>query len=396
MISNKMTQKFDILVWGATSSVGRLVVEYLQRHAPKDLLWAIGGRDRKKLESLGANVPILIGDAHDEKALDDIVKQVKVVATTVGPYSLYGKKLVAACARNGVDYCDLTGEVLFIREMIEKHHEEAIGSSARIVHCCGFDSIPSDLGVLMMQRYRPCSEIKYFVLGMKGGLGGGTAASALQQFEDAKAPEARRHLLNPYSLCLDQKASGPDSYDSLDARFDPDLGAWTGPFVMGPVNTRIVRRSNALAGYPYGKDFRYSEVVAFPKGPKGRLSAQALSILMKVTFGLLTAKPVRNVVAKMLPPPGTGPSAQVRESGFFKILLIGKTADGAATIRATIAGQSDPGHGETAKMFAESAMYLAKTKGQGAGGVLTPAVAMGEPLIECLRAAGMTFTIEKS
>jgi short subunit dehydrogenase-like uncharacterized protein len=382
--------KLDILVWGATSSVGRLVADYLSRHAPAGLKWGIGGRNRAKLEALGFSVPILIANADDPASLDAMLRQVRVVATTVGPYALHGKELVAACARGGVDYCDITGEVLFIREMIEKHHAKAKETGARIVPCCGFDSIPSDLGVWMMQKQAHCSEIKYFLTGAKGGLGGGTAASALHQFDLARDKKIRRILVDPYALSPEFPEKGPGPRDSLDARYDADFKRWTGPFVMASVNTRVVRRTNALAGYPYGKDFRYSESVAFSDGAKGRARALGLSLGLKAAFVALAFKPSRKLAEKFLPKTGEGPSAEVRERGFFNVELLGKKIGG-GELRGKVAGVSDPGHGETSKMLAESAICLATTKGEG--GVLTPAFALGDALIPRLRAAGMTFEV---
>lgn len=412
-----MAEKLDVLVWGATSSVGRLVAQYLLRRygVGGELAWALGGRNLAKVETVRAELaaidpkakelPILIADARDAASLDAVVPRVRVVATTVGPYALYGRELVAACARHGVDYCDLTGEVLFIRDMIDAHHAEARRTGARIVHCCGFDSIPSDLGVQMMQQYMAehhaarCAEVKYFVTGMRGGLGGGTAASALYQFEQAKDPKARRIITNPYSLDPERTERGPDARDSLDARWDQDLGAWTGPFVMAPVNTRIVRRSNSLAGYAYGKDFRYSEAIGFSPGAKGWIGAHSLSFGMKAVMGGLQLSTARRLAARFMPPPGEGPSQQTREQGFFKIRLIGigESRDGKPSVklRGTVAGTSDPGHGETSKMFGESAVCLAldRAKTSNEGGVLTPAAAMGPRLTERLRKAGMTFEV---
>lgn len=404
--------KLDILVWGATSSVGRLVAEYLlgRYGVGRDLNWALGGRSRDKLERLRtelANIdpkamelPILIADAMDAKSLDQIVPQVQVVATTVGPYALYGRELVAACARHGADYCDLTGEVLFIRDMIDQHHAEAVKSGARLVPCCGFDSIPSDLGVLMMNEHMrthygaPCDEVKFFLTGASGGVGGGTVLSALHQFEQAKNPKARRVLANPYSLNPVSSERGPDTYDSMDARWDWDLGGWTGPFIMAGVNTRIVRRSNALAGFAYGKGFRYSEAWGFSKGIRGWLQAQSLAFGMKATLGCLQFAAARSMALKFLPQSGEGPSKEARDRGFFKVRLFGI---GKQRLQGRVVGTSDPGHGETAKMFGESAVCLALDRRDGKakeGGVLTPATAMGMRLVDRLRSAGMTFEVD--
>jgi short subunit dehydrogenase-like uncharacterized protein len=408
-----MKTKLDVLVWGATSSTGRLVAEYLLRTygVDKSLRWGLAGRNIEKVKAVreelcrissdAQSLPILIAEANDSRSLDEMVSQTRVVASTVGPYAIYGRELVGACARGGVDYCDLTGEVLFIREMIDLHHEEATKTGARIVHCCGFDSIPSDIGVMMMQeamreRYgKRCTQVKYFVTGMRGGLGGGTLASALHQFDQAKSKEAKRILTRPYSLNPDSSEKGPDGFDSLDARWDDDLPGWTGPFIMAQVNSRIVRRSNALGKYPYGKDFRYSEAIAFGTGAKGWIRAKALSLGLKASVMGLLLSPVRAIAKRFGPAPGTGPSPETRERGFFKIFLVG-IGENHTKIKGTVAGTSDPGHGETAKMLGESAVCLAldATPGIKQGGVLTPATALGPRLMARLRTAGMTFEVE--
>lgn len=396
--------KYDVLVWGASSSTGKLVAEYLfERYGVgRDLAWAIGGRSREKLETVRAalgpaasELPIVIGDGMRPSDLDAIVPETRVVATTVGPYARYGNELVAACARHGVHYCDLTGEVHFMRRSIDRHHDEAKRTGARIVHACGFDSIPSDLGVLLLQEHArkahgaPCESVRLFVEGMRGGLGGGTAATMVSQFEMMKDPAVRKILLDPYSLSPD--ARGPDGPDDLDARWDELLPGWTGPWVMGPVNARVVRRSCALLGDRYGKGFSYRESIAFGAGLKGALGATALAVGMKAFFAGLSVDPIRELVRKtILPKPGEGPSRKVRESGYFTLRLVG-TGTG-FRVEGAVADAIDPGHGSTAKMLGESAICLAKDELPSPGGVLTPASCMGLRLVHRLREAGMTFT----
>jgi short subunit dehydrogenase-like uncharacterized protein len=270
------------------------------------------------------------------------------------------------------------------------------------VHCCGFDSIPSDLGVLLLQNEMQarhgtrCAEVKYFLMKMKGGFSGGTAASALHVAEEmSKDPSVRRTIGNPYALDPDRKERGPDGQDQRGVRWDGDLKTWTGPFLMAAINTRIVRRSNALLDYAWGKDFRYSECQAFSSGPGGLLGATALSVGFGAFFVLAALGPTRTLVAGMLPSPGDGPSKEERDAGFFVVKLVGLPESGRGErLLATVRGQADPGYGETAKMLTESAVCLAKDDLQVPGGVLTPASSMGMKLVERLRRAGMTFDVE--
>ncbi|MGO8997331.1 MAG: saccharopine dehydrogenase family protein [Polyangiaceae bacterium] len=413
----KSSRPYDVVVWGATGFTGRLVAEYIAQHygAKRDLRWAIAGRSRDKLaqirDSLVAidpaarDLPLLVGDGRDRASLDPIVSSTRVVATTVGPYAIHGHELAASCAENGTDSCDLTGEPQFVVSTIERHHARARETGARLVHCCGFDSIPSDLGVLLLQNEMQarhgtrCSEVKYFLAKMKGGFSGGTAASALHVAEEmAHDPSVRRIIGNPYALDPERTDRGPDGQDQRGVRWDDDLQTWTGPFMMAAINTRIVRRSNALLGYAWGKDFRYSECAAFSKGPGGLLAATAMSVGFGVFFVLAALGPTRTLLAGMVPSPGEGPTKEQRDAGFFVVKLVGISEgdSGARTHRllGTVRGQSDPGYGETAKMLTESAVCLAKDDLDVPGGVLTPASSMGMKLVERLRRAGMTFDVE--
>jgi short subunit dehydrogenase-like uncharacterized protein len=385
----------DLVLFGATGFTGRLVADYLR---DKNVEWAIAGRDRKKLEALGVGVPILVADANDPASLEAIVKQTKVVCTTVGPYAKYGSPVVAACARNGVHYCDLAGETQWIRKMIDAHHEEAKRTGARIVPCCGFDSIPSDLGTWIVQEHakkahgEPCESVTFAMGKTRGGFSGGTIASMLNIFDEAKRDRAvRKVLLDPYSL----NPAGERGLDGADQRgvvFDRDLDAWTAPFIMAAINTRVVRRTNALGGYPYGRSFRYREVMAFPRGPRGFAMASGVVAAIGGFIGASAIGPVRKLLERMvLPAPGEGPDAELREKGFFEVELFGRGRG--FNVRAHVKGKGDPGYAATAVMLAESALSLAKDPG-GDGGVLTPALAMGNRLIDRLRAAGMTFAVE--
>ena len=406
----RASRTYDVVLWGATGFTGKLVAEYLTRHygIGRELRWAIGGRNRDKLaevvrdlaviDSRARELPILVGDSRDPASLEAIVKSTRVVATAVGPYAIHGRELVAACVENVTDYCDLTGETPFIRDMIDAHHARAKETGARIVNCCGYDSIPSDLGTLVVQEHAkkthgaPCTEVKYFAGETKGGMSGGTVASMLNLIEQAtRDPRVRSVMGNPYALDP-ERGRGPDGKDQLGVRWDEDLRRWTGPFVMAAINTRIVRRTNALLGYAYGKDFRYSEAMSFASGAKGWMAAAATSTGLGLALGVIGVPPLRSLLARsVLPKPGEGPSKEKRDSGYFTSRLVG--LGGSAKLLGVVKGTSDPGYGETAKMLSESAVCLAKDDLPRVGGVLTPAVAMGMRLVERLRAAGMTFEV---
>ncbi|MEJ7729961.1 MAG: saccharopine dehydrogenase NADP-binding domain-containing protein [Polyangiaceae bacterium] len=414
MTSAKAERPLDVVVWGATGFTGKLVAEYLARRAADEgIRWAIGGRNRDKLEAVrrdlavvspaAAEVPLEVADAHDLPALRAIAARTRVVASTAGPFATHGSDLVAACVEQGTDYCDITGEVHWVRRMADAHHAAAEKNGARIVCCCGFDSIPSDLGVLMVQEHarqrfgQPCNSIRYFLGENKGSMSGGTVASMLALLDEARRDRAVRRVLgDPYALDPPGGRRGPDGSDQHGVRHDPDVG-WTGPFVMAAVNTRIVRRSNALLGYPYGEGFRYSEAMSFPPGPRGLLWASGITAGVAAFALGATVGPLRKVFEARLPAPGTGPSREARERGHFKVRLFGTFDQGAGPkLLGEVAGHNDPGYGETAKMLGESALCLARDPAPGLpGGLLTTASSMGMRLVERLRAAGMTFEVRE-
>ena len=333
-----------------------------------------------------------------------MARDARVVATTVGPYRKYGMPLVDACIAAGTDYCDLTGEVLFVNATKDRH-EEAEKSGARIVHSVGFDSIPSDLGVYLLHEQAKedgageLTDTKLVVTAMKGGASGGTIASMKGMVDEAKTDKAsRRTLGDPYALCPDRSAE-PDGRDEGDRRGvarDDDLGQWVGPFVMATYNTRIVRRSNSLLGHAYGQDFRYQELTGLGTGPLAPVKGAALAGGLGALAGGLAVPPTRKVLDKVLPDPGEGPSEQAREKGFFKIKIHARTSSGAKYV-ARVAAQGDPGYKATALMMGESALCLALDRDRlpDRAGVLTPATAMDGALVDRLRAAGMTLEVER-
>ena len=408
----------DLVLHGATGFTGRLVAEYLLRRlagsaeAPR---WALSGRSREKLERTrdelaratgvaeASALPLRVADAADDEALARLASSARVVCTTVGPYARYGSKLVEACARSGTDYCDLTGELPWMRRMLDAHQKTAEGSGARIVHSCGFDSIPSDLGVLLLQQEMErrhgvhATHVKLRVKEIRGGMSGGTAASMLQVLEEAQEDPALRRLLEePYALDPEGPHPGADGADPSAPAWDEDFGAWTAPFVMGVINTRIVRRSHALLGCRWGQSFRYDEAVLTGTGPLGFARAAALSAGLGTLRAVGGVRAIRGLLRRLLPEPGEGPSAEVRERGGFDLRLVGVGASPAgARLRLRITGDRDPGYGSTAKMLGASALCLAQDPRATGGGFWTPASALGDALRVRLEAhAGLAFTLE--
>jgi short subunit dehydrogenase-like uncharacterized protein len=407
--SNK--RPLDIIVWGASGFTGRLVVEYLATRYPpgESLRWAIGGRNREKLERALDDIhfpaerpEIIVADGLDIASMRDMAGRTRVVITTVGPYAKYGSPLVQACAESGTDYCDLAGETQWIRRMIDEHEETARKTGARILMSCAFDSVPSDIGVHVINREavrihgKPCRSVRMLVRAMKGGASGGTLASILNVIDEARGDRSIARLLNdPYALNPADKRSGPDGRDQTNAVFNADAGVWTGPFVMASINTRTVRRTNALLDYPYGRDFRYGEATIAGPGLVGRLKAFVMGLGLKLFVVVAAMPPIRRILLQpFLPKPGEGPAREERESGYFNLLMIGKVDDG-QTLRLRIKGDRDPGYGSTSKMLAETALCLAKDEPDVGGGLWTPAAALGDKLLERLvRNAGLTFELE--
>lgn len=404
-MKNALNQrKYDVIVWGASGFTGRLVTEYLlgKYGAHGDLRWAIAGRDRSKLEDTCSDLPVIIADSFDSRAMQSLAADTRVVLTTVGPYARFGSALVEACVAHGTHYCDLAGEVQWMSRMIDRFQQGAENSGARIVHSCGFDSIPSDIGVWLVQQQaierhgEPCTEIKLLVRAMKGGASGGTFASMMNAVEESRRDhDIARILRDPYALNPEGERCGPDRGDQAGVGFDTETGAWTAPFIMASVNTRIVRRTNVLLDYAYGRDFRYSEATLTGKGPGGWMRSACMTaglggFMLASAFG-----PSRAVlVKKVLPRPGEGPDRQRRESGFFDLRLIGKLPNG-TVIRARVTGDRDPGYGSTSRMLGESAVCLATDELSLHGGFWTPASAMGDLLAKRLvDNAGLTFDIE--
>jgi short subunit dehydrogenase-like uncharacterized protein len=398
-----MNSQYDVVVFGATSFVGQILVQYLTDNFNKadkeSLNWAIAGRSQAKLNEVKAKIQqpdltTLIADAQDEAAIKAMCGQANVIISTVGPYALYGETLVKVCAETGTDYCDLTGEVQWIDRMLKKYETTAKTSGARIVHCSGFDSIPSDMGVYFTQREAKkslgeyCNNISMRVKAAKGGASGGTIASILNITEEVmKDPALRKDLINPYLVCPEGHGYKARQFDTRKPTFDKNFNGWTAPFVMAGINTRIVFRSNALAGSPYGTDFKYDEAMLVGKGFKGRLTATGIVAGLGAFFIGAALKPTRWVLENyVLPKPGEGPTPKEQVEGYYDIRFMGKTPSG-KEIRSKVIGQGDPGYGSTSQMLGQVGACLALDKellADKEGGFWTTSTLFGDRLIERL------------
>ncbi|MEM9705744.1 MAG: saccharopine dehydrogenase NADP-binding domain-containing protein [Pseudomonadota bacterium] len=408
-------RKYDVIIWGATGFTGSLVAAYFAEHygGNDEVRWAVGGRDKAKLSAVLSEIgapetPMVIADAADPAAMSTLAGQTKVVLTTVGPYQKYGSQLVAACAAVGTDYVDLCGEPPWMRRMIDAHHEEALASGARIVHSCGFDSIPFDLGVYFLQSHMvkefgaPARDVKGVMLDARGGFSGGTAASLIATVEAAgKDREVRRTMGDWYALAPSDTAQRPKPPDMRRPRYDRDAKSWLAPFIMADINARNVHRTNLLTDFHYGEDFTYIEMMVVPNA----LAAGGVTGAMGGFAGAMALPPLRALIKSFaLPKPGEGPDKNAREKGYFKARFIGVGPKGPGGLGGAMGavrvdGKRDPGYGATSRMIAESAVCLAKdiTRKQRPGGVLTPAAAMGATLIDRLeRNAGLTFAIDRA
>ncbi len=407
-------REFDIVLYGATGFVGKLTAEYLAQ-AGGDARIALAGRSQDKLlavrERLGEAAQsweLIAADASQPSSLNAMAARTQTVVTTVGPYLKYGLPLVAACAAAGTDYADLTGEGLFIRECIDLYHKQAIDTGARIVHSCGFDSIPSDLTVFALHRRAEqdksgqLADTNLVVRTFAGGVSGGTVASMLELMRAASTdPEARRVMNDPYTLTPD-RAAEPELGGQPDLRWRrggdiaPELdGYWVGPFVMAAANTRIVRRSNALLNYAYGRRFEYAEQMSMGRSlvapVTAAVSAGANNVIMALGSRYFDRLPGK-LIERIVPKPGTGPSERTRERGHYTVETYTTTTTG-ARYRATMSQQGDPGYKATSVLLGECGLALAfdRDRLSDLRGVLTPAAAMGDALLARFPAAGVSL-----
>ncbi|GAA4402693.1 saccharopine dehydrogenase NADP-binding domain-containing protein [Tsukamurella soli] len=412
-----MSREFDVIVFGATGFVGELTARHLARHAPDDVRIALAGRTEAKLAQVRSRIggraarwPLITADVDSPASLDAMAARTTVLCSTVGPYALYGETVVGACVNAGTHYTDLTGEVLFARRSIDKFHEQAVAAGVKIVHSCGFDSIPSDLGTwLLYDRARSDGAgtlgTTTLVAYVKGGASGGTVASAVGLIDEVTADrDARRIAMGPHSLTTDLQRESPkqpaDVAVIAGADVDPELTGSLAPFFMAPYNTRVVRRSNALLDWAYGPDFRYREAMAVSRNAI-LSTVGSYSVLAGLGLGVaaIAAKPLRPLLNKVLPKPGSGPSERSQAAGRFTMDVYTATTSG-RRYRARVAAHKDPGYSGTAVMLGESSLALALDGDTARGGaplpnrsgVLTPAVALDGVLAERLRARG--FTVE--
>ena len=385
--------KYDIVVFGASGYTGRLVAEYLQEeYANTALKWAMAGRSLDKLASVRTalgipeSVDLVSVDSDDAASVGQMVSDCRVVITTVGPYQLYGEELIKQCAEQGTDYVDLSGEPSWMHETIARHSAAAKASGARIIHSCGFDSIPFDLGVYCLQQHaiaqtgKPITTVKGRVRAMNGTFSGGTIASLRATMASARAnPAIIKVLTNPFALT--EGFTGPEQPTGAAPQYDEELNSWSAPFVMAAINTKNIHRSNFLMGHRYGEEFRYDEMLLTGDGEQGKAAAEYVA--------------KDDSIGKSDLQPGDGPTQEERENGNYDALFAGQNSEGELMI-SSVQGDRDPGYGSTSKMLAEAAICLLENPALASGGLWTPAAAMGQALIDRLHAhAGLTFQIEK-
>lgn len=386
-------KEFGIIVFGATGYTGRLVCDYLNTTygVNGDVNWAMAGRSLEKIKSVADimgipdNVPMIVADISNLQSLKEMVARTKVVISTVGPYQIYGEGLVKECIEAGIDYVDLCGEPNWMHNMIAENEAAAKASGSRIVFSCGFDCIPSDLGVYFLQqagieKFRaPFNRVKCRVRALEGTASGGTVASLNETLAAAaQNPEVLALMQNPFALT--SGFSGPEQPSGIAPLFEDDLNSWTAPFFMAPINTKHVHRSNYLLGHQYGSDFIYDEMFLTGPGSEGEAIAQAVT--------------ADDSLIKSELKPGEGPSKEERDNGYYDLLFIGSNDKG-ESIMASVKGDKDPGYGSTCKLISESAICLLKNPDLASGGIWTAASAMGNVLIERLEEnAGLLFEIE--
>ena len=398
-MNDTLDRSFDLVIYGATGFTGALVAEYLHQ-TQSGLSWAIAGRSQRKLDLLKdrINAPDLETIVADSESSDDmrrLVTSTRVVISTVGPYARFGTPLVEACAAEGTHYCDLTGEPQWMASIFERVSPLAEETGARLIHCCGFDSIPSDLGVFVAQQSMMnkhglfATKVSGRMGKSKGAVSGGTVASMLLAVEQAVSdPIARKVLNDPYGLYPSELSPGSDGPDQRGVRWDDRFESWTGPFVMAAINSKVVRRSNALASLVYGADFSYDESLLVDNRRSGLLMAGGMSIGMTA----LAIPPLRRLISKRLPQPGEGPSVSERENGFFEFFVHAHhPTDSEKDVRICVKGKRDPGYGATSRMLAQAGLSLAFDDLDVEGGIWTPASALGNHLVNRLADVDIIF-----
>ncbi len=398
--ATERTRDLDLVVYGATGYTGRLVARAVADRAPAGFRWALAGRDRTRLEQvrseLNAQAKLIVADAHDDAALAAMARRSTAIVTTVGPYARHGTPLVAACVDAGTDLADLTGEPLWMRDTVAAFHDRARRSGARIVHACGFDSVPSDLGVWRLQSVaterhgRPCTDIVHAYGPMTGGLSGGTIASGLELLEQTvRDPEAREALRDP-DLLAPGGAPSPDPTGPWWPQRHAGVDGWTAPFAMATTNAKVVRRTRFLLDEPWGPEIRYLERAWAPTWAR----AAAIGIGTVLGTTAMAIGPVRRLAKRLAPKPGEGPSEAARKNGFFRTTLVGRVDRATAPVVAHVEADLDPGYGATARMLSEVGLGLASGTFDAPGGVTTPAVVGGTALVERLAEVGIRIRVE--
>lgn len=403
-------REHDLVIYGATGFVGSLIAAHVAEHAPSNLRVGLAGRSRERLDAARSRLPararewrLIEADSDDADSLAGMAESTRVLLTTVGPYAKYGLPVVEACVHAGTHYADLTGEVSFIREVIDRYDALAGRNGVKLVHSCGYDSVPSDLAVLLLHQTAEAdgagglTDVE-LVATAKGGFSGGTIDSLRGQLDGSKVDPALRALLDdPHALSPDRRRE-PTAQQPPDAGplGRSDAGTWTAPFVMAPFNTRIVRRSNALQGWAYGRSLRYGEVSGTGRGLLGAVAAGGTALGMKAFTGAMSLRPTRALLDRVLPAPGDGPSPEARQAGWFRSEVTARTEHG-NRYRALVAGAGDPGYAATAVMAGEAALALALDGDRlpDVGGSLTPATAFGKVLVDRLRTAGQTYEVTR-
>ena len=399
-------RELDLVLMGATGFTGRLVATHLTRHAPGTHRIGIAGRSISRLrevrDQLGARASqweLIEVDSSDNDRLRQMAARTRSIGSTAGPFDAIGLPLVHACVAEATDYADITGETTFIRQSIDLAHERAVANGTRIVHACGFDSVPSDLGTQFLASSigEPLARASLVTGEIIGGFSGGTVASMVAIVDRARRdPEARTLLSDPYALSPNQSIEPNlgNQTDFFAPGFDPFTGRMLAPFLMAPINTRVVRRSNSLQQWIYGKSLRYSEAMGMPDGPTGRLMGFGLLAGIAGLGAALAVPPLAHLVERILPKSGEGPSPDLQRRGRFSLTIHGEAVGSGRRGRVVVTGDGDPGYSATSRMFGEALLLLSeddRVDSSTSAGVLTPATAFGAALRERLLTRGFTF-----
>ena len=390
-----MSREFDLIIFGATGFTGQIAVKYLDKNYPT-LHWAISGRNLEKLKKISENTKkkpeIFVAHSHDNESLAEIVKKTNVIASLAGPFNKYSNNLVQECFNHGTHYVDITGENLWVRDLIDKYHSKAEEKGIFIIPSCGYDSIPSDMGVYFCSKSlnQPILSIDGYHTG-NGGISGGTTETGFTM-SDYKT---KHKIGNPFLLNPGDKHTAiqkNNSKDSFSINKVKEIDQWSAPFVMAIANTRVVRRTASLLEkrqQSYGSNFVYNEYMMTKKFTSALLITVGLAILSTIMF-----TPLRKIFRPLFPNPGTGPSEDVQNNGWFESIFVVQN-ENKEKFKFRVFGEGDPGYKSTARFICESALSICLDKEKidknVNGGVLTTASALGDVLIERLKKSGVLF-----